>query len=56
MENKERVLGYNTSKVFTNEELKNVTGGSVKWTCHNTQQATGIFPGRTDGTADQEWD
>lgn len=56
MENKARVLGYYTSKVITNEELKNVTGGSAKWTCQNTQQVTGIYPGRTDVDVDQEWD
>lgn len=56
MENKTRVLGYYTSKDITNEELLNVTGGSVKWTCHNTQQITGSYPGNTDVVADQEWD
>lgn len=56
MKEKNRVLGYYTAKEITNEELKEISGGSVKWTCHNTQQITGSYPGRTDAIADQEWD
>lgn len=56
MENKERVLGYCTSKELTNEELTEISGGSVKMTTRTTQRVTGSYPGSLDYVVDQAVD
>lgn len=52
MENKERVLGFNTSKPLTNEELVGVSGGSEKGSANLTQKMTGGYPGGLDWQQD----
>ena len=56
METIARVLGYYTSKELSNDDLMNISGGSVKLTCQHTQRVTGFYPGNTDVEADQIWD
>ncbi|MCC5792141.1 MAG: hypothetical protein JJT82_05970 [Legionellaceae bacterium] len=56
MENKDRVLGYYTSKELTNEELVAVSGGSAKLTSRTTHQGTGGYPGNLDYIVDETLD
>lgn len=56
MNTKSRVLGYYTSKILTNEELTEISGGAAYLTVQTTQQATGQYPGKVDFEYDQIWD
>lgn len=56
MEKKERVLAYYTSKELTNDELKEVSGGTSRMTTYSTQRLSGSYPGQLDAVIDQTLD